>query len=183
MPRLFIAVDLPEPVKARLADLCSGVPGAKWVKHDQIHLTLRFIGDADDAQTEAIKTALWTVKAASFEMRLESVGQFPPKGKPRVLWVGVTAPPALTGLHQRITTALAALGLPAEDYPFAPHITLARLKTPPAPEATRPFFARHAAFNTDPFPVESFVLYSSVLAPQGASYQREAIYPLAPSNT
>jgi 2'-5' RNA ligase len=179
MIRLFVAVDLPDEVKDGLGALCSGVSGAKWVRREQMHLTLRFIGDADDNQFEAIKAALGSISALTFAMRLEGVGQFPPKGKPRVLWVGVKAPPALAALQQTVNTSLDKLGLPPEDHPFSPHITLARLKTPPPPESTRQFFDRHAAFKTDAFPVESWILFSSQLMPQGSIYRQEAVYRLS----
>jgi RNA 2',3'-cyclic 3'-phosphodiesterase len=163
----------------RLADLCSGLPDAKWVKHQQMHLTLHFIGDVDESGFAAIKSALMMVVAPVFTMHLEGVGQFPPKGKPRVLWVGVKAPPLLAGLYQSIMSSLAALSLPPPDHPFSPHITLARFKTPPPPENIRPFFAQHDAFKTEAFPVTEFILFSSTLTPRGSIYRHEAIYPLS----
>lgn len=178
MRRLFIAIDLPPAVKDRLGVLCSGLPGAKWVRREQMHLTLRFIGDVDESGFGAIKSTLAQVQSPPLEMHLESVGQFPPKGKPRVLWVGVNATPILADLHQHITVTLDTLSLPPPDHPFSPHITLARFKTPPAPESIRPFFAQHAAFKTEPFAVTSFILFSSILTPQGSIYRHEAVYPL-----
>jgi len=125
MHRLFVAIDLPDEVKNALGTLCSGLAGAKWVKREQMHLTLRFIGDVDDERFEAIKSELGSVKSAPFEMHLEGVGQFPVKGKPRVLWVGVKAHPALAELYGKVNNTLNGLDLPPEDYPFSPHITLA----------------------------------------------------------
>jgi RNA 2',3'-cyclic 3'-phosphodiesterase len=176
--RLFIAVDLPDTVKDQLGKLCIGITGAKWVKRDQMHLTLRFIGEVDDAQAEAIKAALSGIRSAPFTMTLDGVGHFPPKGKPHVLWVGVTAPPQLTQLQRQIENALLSLNLPPEDHPFSPHITLARFRMPPPPEAMRQYLAHHTAFRTETIAVESFVLFSSQLAPQGAAYRHEAVYPL-----
>ncbi len=178
MPRLFIAIDLPEPIKVRLAELCSGPPDAKWVNHEQMHLTLYFIGDGDESGFAAVKNVLTGVAASPFEMRLEGMGQFPAKGKPRVVWVGVTAPPTLADLHQRITASLTVMNLPPPDHPFSPHITLARFKTPPPPESIRPFFAQHAAFKTESFTAATFILFSSTLTPSGSIYRHEAIYPL-----
>jgi 2'-5' RNA ligase len=181
MHRLFIAIDLPDDVKTALGKItsASGIDGAKWVKPPQMHLTLRFNGDVDDVQRTAIQSALAQIQAPAFETRLEGIGQFPPKGKPRVLWVGMNAPPALTNLHRQISAAITALGLPPEDHPFSPHITLARFKTPPHAESVRQFFAKHAAFKTEPFPVQFFILFSSILAPQGPTYHKEGVYPLA----
>jgi len=176
--RLFTAIDLPEPVKNALTILCSGVPGAKWVKRDQMHLTLRFIGDVDEKQFTSIRDVLGGIQIAPFQIRLESVGQFPPKGAPRVLWVGVQAPDILGMLYQQIESALTSLGLEPENRPYSPHITLARLKTAPPPDAMRTFFSRHAQFQTGSIPVDSFILYSSTLTPNGSIYRKEAIYPL-----
>ncbi len=178
MTRLFIALDLPDPVKDALGTLSSGIPGAKWVKRDQMHLTLRFIGEADEARFAAIKAALASVQAEPFQIRLKGVGQFPAKGKPRVVWAGVQAPPILTQLQRQIETTLLRQGLAPEEKPFSAHITLARFKLPPPAEPTRAFFARHANFQTDTIPVEAFILYSSILAPQGATYRREGMYRL-----
>ena len=177
--RLFIAIDLPEAVKGQLAELCSGLPDAKWVKHEQMHLTLYFIGDVDEAGFTAVKSALMGVAAPPFAMHLEGVGQFPAKGKPRVLWVDVKAPPLLAELQQSIMASLTILGLPPPDHPFSPHITLARFKTPPPTDTVRPFYAQHAAFKTEPFAVSSFILFSSTLTPRGSIYHHEALYPLS----
>ena len=177
MLRLFIAIDLPASIKARLADLCSGLPDAKWVRHEQMHLTLHFIGDLDEDGFAAVKSALTDVITPPFEMHLEGMGQFPVKGKPRVLWVGLKAPSALFTLHQSIMTSLNLLGLPP-DHPFSPHITLARFKNPPPPETVCPYFDQHAAFKTEAFPVTDFILFSSTLTPHGSIYRREAVYPL-----
>lgn len=183
MLRLFIAIDLPASIKARLADLCSGLPDAKWVKHEQMHLTLHFIGDVDEVGFAAVKSALTDVAAPPFEMHLEGIDQFPAKGKPRVLWVGLKAAPALFTLQQFIMISLTALGLPPPDHPFSPHITLARFKNPPPSETVRPFFVQHAAFKTESFPVTDFILFSSTLTPHGSIYHHEAVYPLsAPPN-
>ncbi len=178
MIRLFVAVDLPDAVKDQLGELCSGISGAKWVKREQMHLTLRFIGEVERAQAEAIRTSLSTIHSAPFTMTLEGVGQFPPKGKPRVLWVGLKAPAVLPQLQRQVEETLVALNLPPEDHPFSPHITLARFKMPPTPDSMRQFMTRHTDFHTDLIPVASFVLYSSVLAPQGPTYRHEAVYPL-----
>lgn len=178
MKRLFVAIDLPTGIKDELGEICSGIAGAKWVRREQMHLTLRFIGEVDDQRFETIKSGLSEVQAVPFTMRLEGVGQFPEKGKPRVLWVGVRAPNSLTQLQQQIENRLRKLGLEAADKGFTAHITLARFRTPPAPESMRSYFARHGDFGTEAIEVESFILYSSWLRPEGPTYQHEAIYPM-----
>ena len=179
MPRLFVAVDVPDAIKDQLVTLCTGVAGAKWVQREQLHLTLRFIGEVDSAKFQQIKTALSDVRSAPFSMALRGVGQFPPKRAARVLWVGVDAPPALNQLHAQVETTLNRLDFAPEERPFSAHLTLARLKNPPPPSVVQDYLSRHAAFQSESFPITEFVLYSSVLAPQGATYRCEAVYQLS----
>lgn len=178
MVRLFTAIDLPDAVKDQLAGLASSISGAKWVRREGLHLTLRFIGEVDQPQSESIQTALKTVHHAPFTLRLKGVGQFPPKGKLRVLWVGIDASPALNQLYQQIETALRKLDLPPDDHSFSPHITLARFKSPPDAEQVREYHARHATFETQMVDVREFILFSSTLTSEGAIYRPEAVYPL-----
>ncbi len=180
--RLFVAIDLPERVKDQLDDLCTGVSGARWVNREQMHLTLRFIGEVDTRQFEAIQTVLAGIRCPSFEMVLKGVGQFPPKGKPRVLWVGIAAPRPLHQLAGNVETVLRQAGIPPEERPFSPHITLARLKAPPPPEAVSQYFRRYGAFQTASITVERFRLMSSVLARTGATYKVEGEYQLEQAN-
>jgi 2'-5' RNA ligase len=178
MPRLFVAIDLPDTIKDQLGTLCGGLPGTKWVKRDQLHLTLRFIGEMSDEKFRVIKDRLNSIKAAPFSMAMQGVGQFPPRRAARVLWVGVDAPPTLSELQQQVETTLTKLGCPPDERPFSAHITLARLKTPPPPSAVEDYLARYGAFQSEPFPISHFVLYSSVLAPEGPTYCPEAVYRL-----
>src|SRR5262245_22412701 len=117
--RLFTAIDLPDSVKDQLVPLLKGLSGAKWVKRPQLHLTLRFIGEVETPKFKAIGEVLGEVQAQAFEMRLQGVGHFPPKGVPRVLWVGVDDSPSLLTLFQNIEDALAKLDFPPEERPFS----------------------------------------------------------------
>lgn len=181
MPRLFVAIDLPDPVRDRLEALQQADFRARWVRRQQMHLTLHFIGEAAPAQQQAIQAALKTVRGRAFSMALRGTGQFPPSGKPRVLWAGVDADETLTELHQAIGAALQTTGCRLERRPFTPHITLARFRQPPAPRTLRAYQQQHQEFATAAFPVEQFVLYSSQLTPQGAIYRHEGVYPLEQS--
>ncbi len=179
MQRLFVAVDLPESVKAQLKLLCVDVVGAKWVSHPQMHLTLRFIGDADEAQQTQIQMGLATVRATPFKMALQGIGQFPPKGKPRVIWVGIQADAELHTLQKRIEQTISSIGFEPADHAFSPHITLARFRMPPSTEQVQRYFALHQTFKTEPFEVEQFILYSSQLMPSGSVYRQEGVFPLS----
>ena len=175
MPRLFVAIDLPEPVKSPLSHMSGEIPGVKWVGAAEIHLTLRFIGEVDLRTCSRIKSALSGVSFVPFSLSLSGVGHFPPHGHPRVLWVGLEQRPELVLLQQRIEATLLQAGIPAEERPFSPHITLARLKETPAAVVAR-FEAAHRGLTFPPFEVNEFILYSSVLTPRGAIHNKEAVY-------
>jgi 2'-5' RNA ligase len=179
MQRLFVAIDLPEAIKAQLKPLCTGLDGAKWVSYQQMHLTLRFIGDADESQQTGIQTGLATIHATPFKMGLTGVGQFPSKGKPRVLWVGIEAEAGLNPLQQKIERIIREVGSAPDDHSFSPHITLARFKMSPSRENMQHYMERHQSFRTETFDVKQFILYSSQLTPSGSIYHHEAEFPLA----
>lgn len=177
MYRLFVAVDLPDRVQAALAEICHGLPEAKWVVPAQLHLTLRFIGAADEALFKAIKGELAGVTAAAFSLKLRGVGCFPPHRAPHVLWVGLGSNTPLLQLQQQVEQALARAGIPAEQRPFSPHITIARFRDVAKARVTA-YLAAASQFETEPFPVDEFYLYSSTLTREGASHRREVTYRL-----
>ena len=181
MPRLFVAVELPPAVRADLGALRADIPGARWVKPEQMHLTLRFIGaDVPDDRVKPIQDALATVTGAAFSLTVRGVGRFPPGDRkpPRVLWVGLDKAPALFALQRGVESALATAGFEPEDRPFSAHITLARVNArQPVPQADR-WLRAHADFVAGPFAVDQFVLIQSTLTPQGSRYQTIGVYPL-----
>jgi len=178
MPRLFIAIDPPPAIKARLAALGGGVPGARWVAAGQIHLTLRFIGAVERDVFADIAEGLDAVRAAPFTLAIDGIGHFPPRGAPKLLWAGVADPAgALARLHDRIEARLRALGLEADGRKFAAHLTLARLKGAPLGRVGD-FLAHHASLASAPFTVADFHLYSSHLGAGGAIHRIEASYLL-----
>ena len=177
MPRLFVAIDLPEYIQERLSSLCCGLPGARWIKAEQMHLTLRFIGDVDTNVFKDIQEALNDVRSTPFTMQLEGVGFFPPRGKPRVVWVGIRKIEQLVQLRNRIEAVLVQAGLEPEGRKYSPHITLARLKNTPSSKVGV-FLSHNGMFTTEEFQVNEFFLYSSVLNSKGAKHYIEAGYSL-----
>lgn len=179
MPRLFIAIDLPDFVKDQLAEIQRfPVPGARRVQRQQMHLTLHFIGEVDKDVMNQIQQAMISFRHDPFEMVLEGVGYFPPRGKPRVLWAGIPENAALLTLHQTTGAALADIGLPSDDKAYQPHITLSRLRITPPRKAIQEFTEKFKDFRTVPFRIETFILYSSVLSSKGPRYTQEAVFPL-----
>jgi 2'-5' RNA ligase len=174
MTRLFVAIDIPPPIKEALARFSRELPVARWVPADQIHLTLRFIGEVGPETLAAIKAALSRLGFRGFPLALHGAGHFPPGKHPRVLWVGVEPNDMLVALHQELELALLEAGIPPEERPFSPHLTLARLKET-YPVAVASFEERHGALAFPPFQVREVVLYSSVLTNQGAIHSKEAV--------
>ena len=176
MKRLFVAIDLPEEVKNAVAAIGRDLPGARHVTREQLHLTLRFIGEVDDEMLNAIRTALTEVTGTSFPLTLRGVGHFPPGKQPRVLWVGLEKSAPLLELQQEVEQALNKAGIPPEERNFSPHLTLARLKETP-PDKVAHLEERYRDFDAGTFPVAEFYLYSSTLTRAGAIHMREATYP------
>lgn len=178
MPRLFIAVDLPETIRKNLVAMSFGIPGAKWVSPEQLHLTVRFIGDVDGALFRDIKNILDEVNFTLFSLQLKGVGYFPPRGAPRVLWIGLEKSEPLQLLRKKIDSRLLQVRVEPEGRKFSPHITLARLKNSPVQKIAN-FLSGNGLFSQEPFMVEDFKLYSSILSSKGAYHRVERIYPLA----
>jgi 2'-5' RNA ligase len=176
MIRLFVALELPGPLRQRLALMGGGVPGARWQREDQFHLTLRFIGEVQESTAADIDDALSAIRAPRFFMELAGVGEFGGK-VPRALWAGVRVGDELQHLQRKIEAALQRLGLPAEERKFSPHVTLARMKGAPRGKVME-FLTHHALFSSGPFEVEHFALFSSQTGSGGSVYHVEREYPL-----
>lgn len=175
--RLFVALSLPEPIRSRLSLLCSGIPDTRWVPPENLHISLRFIGEADGGLFEDIDAALAAIRAPAFTLELRGVGHFGNGARPRALWAGVAREPALQHLRDKIESALVRIGLEPEGQKFKPHVTLSRLKSAPIPKL-QDFLARNSLFRTPPFEVTHFTLYSSFLASEAAIYRAERSYAL-----
>jgi 2'-5' RNA ligase len=176
MPRLFVAVDLPDEIADQVLRLCTGLPAIRWAAPDQLHLTIRFIGEVTHEAFYEIGTALGDIVLRPFEIRLKGLGLFPPRGAPHTLWVGVEEDGGLSQLKRRIDRAIDGAGVPAERRKFQAHVTLGRFREPPPVDRLGSWIAGRALFRSDPFLVSGFSLYSSHLRPEGALYSREAAY-------
>ena len=176
MPRLFVAVPMPEEIALELDRLGAGLPGVRWTDPTDYHLTLRFIGEVDHATFYEIGEALAGVSLAPFELSLKGLGTFPPRGLPHTLWAGVDTNESLVPLKRRIDRTLREIGLESERRNFVPHVTLGRIREP-IPEARfGAWLTRRSLFRTASFPVSGFNLYSSLLRPEGALHHVEASY-------
>ena len=175
--QLFAAVDLPASIRERLLPLCSGLPGARWVTADQMHLTLRFFGTLDGALARDIADALAAIRAPAFRLQLERIGHFGSGRRVRVLWAGVRPEPLLDHLQAKVEHAARRNGLPLESRRFQPHVTLARFRGP-SPDLSG-YFANFEPFRTDEFDVREFAMMSSSPSSSGTIYRVEERFPLA----
>ena len=180
MHRLFVAIELPLTEREELLRLCNGVPGAKWAELDQLHLTLRFVGEVDGATFDDIVQALAGVRAEAFDIRLEGLGHFPPRGPARILWLGAAPSERLVTLRNRVEAAITGAGLEPDGRKFHPHVMLARLKSSPGARVAR-YLAEKAGYRSGPIRVGAFHLFSSHLGQRRATYRIEATYRLEES--
>ena len=177
--RLFTAMALPDPVIDSLLALQGGVPGARWQTREQLHLTLRFIGEVDGAKATAIDDALALISASAFTLELKAVGSF--GGRiPRDLWAGVKPSEPLGHLQRKIESALQRIGLEPDGRKYTPHVTLARLKGAQKGRVVD-FLTDHALYASGEFAVDGFILYSSKMTSDGSIYRAEKAYRLEKS--
>jgi len=177
--RLFVGIALPEDIRFRLSLLCCGLPNVRWVPPENMHLTLRFIGEVDNGVMQDIDVALAAVRAPRFPLSLAGVGHFGKDKNVRVIWAGVEKSPALQHLHDKIESAVVRSGQPPDGQKFSPHITLSRVKTPPPAGKLLEFITGNNLFRTQPFEVTHFTLFSSFPSSEGSIYRAEESYELS----
>jgi RNA 2',3'-cyclic 3'-phosphodiesterase len=175
MLRLFVALRPPPAIRSRLLALGSGVPGGRWQDDEQLHLTLRFVGEVERPQAEDLAAALGSVHAPAPELRLAGVGRFDD-----AIWAGVAPEAPLAALHRKVDAACGRAGLAPERRAYKPHVTLARFsrRAGAAPEVDR-WLADHAALASAPFTCPHLILYQSHLGGEGARYEPAMRWPLA----
>jgi 2'-5' RNA ligase len=176
MNRLFVALRPPAGVREALLDATGGIENARWQDEDQLHLTLRFVGEIDAPLANDLAAALGQVDAAPFELQIAGVGHFERKGRATALWAAVLASPELSALQRKIERACQRVGLEPEGRRFTPHITLARLSGAAGPIGG--WLAAHGALTAPPWRVDEFRLYDSVLRPAGSAYEPVVSYRL-----
>ncbi len=175
MPRLFIAIDMPEQVRDQISDLYTAIQGARWVPQDQLHITMCFIGETDTQTETSIITALEQIWFEPFHIAVKSTGFFPLRKDPQVLWVGIDNRTELEDLQRSIERSITALGIEAGRRTFHPHVTVARLDRPHK-ERVIQFITDNHLFKTEPFEISEFHLYRSYLGKNGAQHVREASF-------
>jgi 2'-5' RNA ligase len=186
--RLFVAIEMSRSVEESARDVIDDLrarvsrvaPRARitWAAPERLHVTIRFIGQADEARVQAIRAALGaTIDAPGFDVTVEGVGTFPPRGAPRVFWAGLTdGRDGILEVERAVSQRLDTL-VPAEARPYAPHLTLARVKEP-AGLATAPVLEGLATRHFGRMHVDAITLFESRLSSKGPTYvplQRTAL--------
>lgn len=174
--RLFAALPIPDAIARQFMLLQGGVPGARWQSREQLHLTLRFIGEVDGRDVRAIDDALAGIDAPAFPLQFHGVGQFGNK-QPHTLWAAARPNEMLDHLARKVDAAIRRVGQPQDAHKFMPHVTLARLSHPPL-DKVREWLVEHALSTSAEFTVDAFCLYSSKLTSDGSVYAKEQEYPL-----
>ena len=166
MIRLFVALELPPPVRDRLLAAMGGVAGARWQTDAQLHVTLRFIGEVDRHQAGDIVAALGSVHIVPFSLALGDVGTFDRRGRIDTLWVGVTPQAEVAALAKRVDQALARVGIEPDTRAFVPHVTVARFGREVGAMGGFPL----ATLSAELFHVSGFALWESRRGHDGSDY-------------
>ena len=177
MIRLFAALMLPDEAAEAVAPLRGGVPGARWSPRENLHVTLRFFGDVDEARADDLDAELGRISLAPFPVELAGVGAFGEGRDLHAIWAGVEANPALTRLAARCETAARRAGLKPDTRAYKPHVTLAYLRNA-EPADVAAWIQTFNRLRTAPFPVFRFGLYSSWRTDEGSVYHLERDYRL-----
>lgn len=182
--RLFVALEIPDDVRASLAALVAKLRpacrSARWARLEGLHVTLKFIGEVAAEKLEAIKSALASLPPREpFALKFRGLGFFPSALRPRVLWAGIEAPPALGELAAEIEKSFVPLGIEPETRAFAPHLTLARFESPRGLDPLHAAIEKARAVEFGDTVARDFHLYQSVLKRGGAEYTRLATFSFA----
>jgi RNA 2',3'-cyclic 3'-phosphodiesterase len=185
MIRSFLAIEFPENLKATIADYLKDlkqVPSKiKWVSPGQSHLTLKFFGSISEELVEKISQALLKVLIdyPRIQLSLKGIGAFPNLFRPRVIWAGLGGEiEILQDLYLAIEQALAPLGIPKEDRPLHPHLTLGRNKLKEVNEPLYRLMTQWSKGESESFVVKEVTLFRSDLKPTGPVYTQLGVFPL-----
>jgi RNA 2',3'-cyclic 3'-phosphodiesterase len=178
--RVFIAIEIPIEIKkaiaAEIANLHNGAGRAvRWVTTENIHLTLKFLGEISPANVELLSQVLQTEcdQHAPFDITVNGLGCFPNSHRPRIIWIGLNIPPELNRLQHKLETATARMGYTTEDKPFSPHLTIGRIREQATPAELNNI---HSALeklhvgSLGTFTPQSVHLFKSDLKPAGPVY-------------
>ena len=177
MPRLFTALEIPKEIALSLSMQRGGLPGARWIDPENYHITLRFIGDIDDALTRDITALLDQVKRRGFTVGFNGISSFGGR-RPRAVVAAIPPVAPLTELQAEHERIMQRVGLEPEGRKYSPHVTLARLRDTSSRQVAD-YLAERGPLNGLSFAASRFVLFSSRALVGGGPYVVEAAYPLS----
>ena len=185
--RLFVAIDIPAVIRENIRELIGTLKPAatniRWSRPEGLHLTIKFLGEAQPAQLDAIKSSLANVHlAAPFSIAVRGYGCFPNERSPRVLWLGVEAGPELPEIAARAESSLEPLGFAKETRPFNAHLTLGRINGPGKILAMQEILRRREPLDFGTFEAREFFLFESKPGANGSVYTKIARFEIASAN-
>jgi RNA 2',3'-cyclic 3'-phosphodiesterase len=185
--RLFVALQIPDSIRNDYAALIDDLrhldskaspKKPKWVRPENLHVTLKFIGHTDPAKLNSIRAALAKVRSPQeVQLHFRNIGFFPNAKRPRVVWGGMEASENLATLALSVDQQIATVGFPAEERAFTPHLTLARLDLPGIAQELRAAIEKHATRDFGELHTNEFDLIESRLKPSGAEYTTLQSFP------
>jgi RNA 2',3'-cyclic 3'-phosphodiesterase len=179
MPRLFVALPVPEEATDDLVALQSGVPDARWVLPENFHVTLCFAGEVQGGVLRDLEEELSDIAGPPFSVAIAGVEQFSSGKQPRALVATVEKSDRLDWLQQKVSTVARNCGIEVERRKFRPHVTLARFGNgAETGHHLAQFIASHSTFRTGPWTADHFALYSSRSGRSGSIYTEKAAYEL-----
>ncbi len=158
-------------------DLQQPIDGIRWQSQEQIHLTLKFVGEVDKTMANELREALDKIDHPEFSMTIAGIGYFPEGKHPKVVWAGIKENAALEELYQKVEDHCEEIGIAPENRPYKPHVTIGRTKST-SKRAVTSFINQHKKFALPDIAVNEFVLYESKLHSDGARHHRLQTYLL-----
>lgn len=175
MLRLFTALHVPDDIAACLTPLQAGLPGARWVPRENFHITLKFLGKVREPDADDIDETLSKIKSKPFTLRIEGLGSFGDKDRPRSVYAAITRSEPLERLAEKIAVATTPLIEHKDKRKFIPHITLGRMNSVTNRDAAL-WIERQGRVECPEFHVTDFSLYSTLTHPKGSVYMVERHY-------
>lgn len=180
--RLFIAIEIPPDVRAALTavikDFRAIAPQAKWVRAENMHITLKFLGETESTKLAAIREALHAIRSGqAVTLKFLGLGFFPNENRAKVFWVGIESSANLPAIAADIDQSMHRLGFPLENRPFTPHLTLARFEPPGIPAKLFAAAEERSSREFGSFSAPEFHLIESKLKPSGAEYTTLHSFP------
>lgn len=182
--RLFVALEIPSSVRENLAALIASMRAItkepRWLRAENLHVTLKFLGEVAEAKVDVIRSALGGIRSEKpVALEFRGFGFFPNEKHPRVFWAGMEASSNLKTLAGDIEGAIEKLGIAREKREFSPHLTLGRFERPRLPEVLRKLVADNQQREFGSLRTNEFHLIQSKLKPAGAEYTTVATFQFA----